>query len=209
MNVVRLEIPAVSGRIVRLEPLAPEHVDGLIAAAGENRGSFAFTTVPHGRAEVEVYVHALLEAANRGETVPFAQLRASDDSVAGITRFLAPRFASRSSTPYAVEIGGTWLAASAQRTGLNVEAKLLLLSYAFDVWRVGRVDFKTDARNERSRAAIAALGAEFEGVLRNWQPSHADGEEGRLRDSAMYAVVDSQWPDVRARLVGRLADYRT
>jgi RimJ/RimL family protein N-acetyltransferase len=87
--------------------------------------------------------------------------------------------------PYAVGIGGTWLAASAQRTGVNREAKLLLLTHAFDHWHVGRVEIQTDARNARSRAAISALGATFEGTLRNWQPSHVAGEEHRLRDSAM------------------------
>jgi RimJ/RimL family protein N-acetyltransferase len=106
--------------------------------------------------------------------------------------------------PYAVEIGGTWLAASAQRTGVNVEAKLLLLDQAFERWRVGRVDFKTDARNLRSRTAILALGARFEGVLANWQPSQAPGEEAALRDSALYAILATDWPDVRGALVARL-----
>ena len=114
------------------------------------------------------------------------------------------RSRSTADPPYAVEIGGTWLAASAQRTGINIEAKLLLLTHAFDTWSVGRVDFKTDARNERSRGAIAALGATFEGILRNWQPSHAPGEEGRLRDSAMYSITAVEWPAVRSHLNERL-----
>ena len=128
----------------------------------------------------------------------------ADERVVGCTRFLTIRRRSRDSAPFAVEIGGTWLSASAQRTGVNVEAKLLLLAHAFDAWGVGRVDFKTDARNAPSRAAIAALGATFEGVLRNWQPSHVPGEEALLRDSAMYAVTDADWPAVRARLEARL-----
>ena len=86
----------------------------------------------------------------------------------------------------------------------RVEAKLLLLDHAFDVWEVGRVDFKTDARNARSRTAIEALGATFEGVLRNWQPSHAEGEDGLLRDTAMFAIVVADWPEVRSGLVARL-----
>jgi RimJ/RimL family protein N-acetyltransferase len=107
--------------------------------------------------------------------------------------------------PYAVEIGGTWLAASAQGTGINVDAKLLLLTHAFEHWQVGRVDLKTDARNERSRNAIARIGATFEGVLRSWQPSLVAGEEGRLRDTAMFSIVAGEWPAVRARLDQRLA----
>jgi len=199
-------VPILPGRIVRLEPLAVAHVDGLIAAAAENRASYAFTTVPHGREWVTAYVRELVAAARGGEAFAFAQVRASDDTVVGATRFLTLRHRTDGLQPYAVEIGGTWLAASAQRTGVNLEAKLLMLTYAFDVWKVGRVDFKTDARNERSRAAIAALGAQFEAVLRNWQPSHAEGEAGLLRDSAMYAVVDADWPAVRTKLAARVAD---
>jgi RimJ/RimL family protein N-acetyltransferase len=110
-------------------------------------------------------------------------------------------------TPYAVEIGGTWLATSAQRSGINTEAKLLLLDYAFETWHVGRVDLKTDARNDRSRNAILRIGASFEGVLRHWQPSLVEGEEGTLRDSAMFSIVDSEWPSVRERLTSLLDHY--
>ena len=107
--------------------------------------------------------------------------------------------------PRAVEVGFTWLSASAQGSGINTEAKLLLMSHAFDVLRVERVDFKTDARNVRSRRALAALGATFEGVLRSWSVSWAPGEEGRLRDSAMYSVIAPEWSAVRSQLTARLA----
>ncbi len=103
--------------------------------------------------------------------------------------------------PDAVEIGGTWLAASAQRSGINTDAKRLMLTHAFETWRVQRVDLKTDARNDRSRAAIERIGGRLDGVMRNWQPSLVPGEEGQPRDSAMYSIVPSEWPDVRARLV--------
>ncbi len=195
----------MSGRRVRLEKLTTDHVDGLIAASSENRESYSFTTVPFGPEGVSGYVRELLEGSAAGATVPFVQVRVADDAVLGVTRFLSPRRRSPDDpVPYAVEIGGTWLAAPAQGTGINTEAKLLLLTHAFEVWKVGRVDFKTDARNARSRAAIAGLGASFEAVLRSWQPSHAVGEEGQLRDSAMYAVVASDWPSVRAGLEKRL-----
>jgi RimJ/RimL family protein N-acetyltransferase len=103
-----------------------------------------------------------------------------------------------------VEIGWTWLAASAQGTGINTDAKLLLLRHAFETLGVARVDLKTDARNHRSRRAIEGLGATFEGVLRRWSPSWTPGEEGRLRDSAMYSFIDVEWPDREDRLRRRL-----
>ena len=112
-----------------------------------------------------------------------------------------------SSSPYAVEIGGTWLAGSTQRTGINTNAKLLLLDYAFTTLGVGRVDLKTDARNERSRAAISRIGATFEGVLRHWQPSLVAGEAGRLRDTAIYSILDVEWPEVRAGLRSTMDRY--
>ncbi len=98
----------------------------------------------------------------------------------------------------------TWLAGSAQRTGINVEAKSLLVEHAFESTGAVRVDLKTDAPNERSRHAIEGLGATFEGVLRSWSQSHAPGEEGRLRDSAMFSVIASDWPTVKTRLHERL-----
>lgn len=197
---VRLE-----GALVRLEPLSPDHVDGLVSAAGEDRGTYGFTSVPVDRDAMAQQVRALLAARREGECLPFAQVRVADAAVVGMTRYLTLRYRPGRATPYAVEIGGTWLSASAQRTGVNVEAKLLLLTHAFETWHVGRVDLKTDARNARSRAAIEALGATPEGVLRNWQPSHVPGEEDALRDTAMYSVVDGEWPAVRDRLASRLA----
>jgi len=198
-----LTVPVLVGSRVRLEPLTGDHADGIVAAAAENRDTYDFTSVPHGRAAVDVYLREIAAGTAADETLAFAQVKVADDSVVGVTRYLSLRFAPGREYPYAVEIGGTWLAASAQRTGINIEAKLLLLDYAFDVWGVGRVDFKTDARNERSRTAIEAIGATFEAVLRNWQPSHATGEDGLLRDTAMFAIVAADWPDVRARLVAR------
>jgi RimJ/RimL family protein N-acetyltransferase len=121
-----------------------------------------------------------------------------------MTRYMSIRRREGEEIPYAVEIGGTWLCASAQRTGINTEAKLILLAHAFEVWGVGRVDFKTDARNERSRRAIERLGATFEGVLRHWQPSLVSGEETQLRNSAMYSILDTEWPRVSADLRSRL-----
>jgi len=107
--------------------------------------------------------------------------------------------------PLLGEVGWTWLGASAQGTGINAEAKFLLFSYAFETLGVARVDLKTDARNDRSRRAIGGLGARFEGVLRCWSPSRAPGEEGMLRDSAMFSVVAAEWPAVKSTLAIRVA----
>jgi len=183
--------------------MSESHVAGLACAGAEDRATYGYTGVPEGPDATAAYVADQLAAATRGEIVPFAQV-AVDGTVVGATRYLDLRWLPRGPLPYAVEIGGTWLAASAQRNGLNVEAKLLLLRHAFEALGVQRVDFRTDARNDRSRAAIAALGAEFEGVLRSAQPSRAPGEEGLLRDTALFSVVAGEWPSVRDRLGARL-----
>ena len=198
-----LDSPHLVGRHVRLEPLAVDHLEGLAAAAGEDDATYGYTTVPRTRDAMQAHIEALLAERDAGQVVPFAQVRAHDGRPVGMTRYLTIRRAADATVPFAVEIGGTWLAASAQRSGINREAKLLLLGHAFDRWGVVRVDFKTDARNERSRTAIEGLGATFEGVLRNWQPSHVPGEEGRMRDSAIYSIIASEWPRARERLARR------
>lgn len=193
----------LEGHVARLEPLSASHVDALVAAAGEDRSSYGYAFVPDGPAAMAAYVSELLESRQAGQVVPFVQVRASDGRVVGATRLLNPRY--RPAGPlFAVEIGGTWLAASAQRSGVNTEAKLMLMTHAFEVLGVGRVDIKTDARNQKARNAIAGLGTTFEGVLRQWQPSQAPGEEDLLRDTAMYSVVRSDWPAARARMSARL-----
>lgn len=203
--VAPLEVPVLEGRLVRLEPLGHSHVDDLVVAASGDRSAFGWADVPGGAAAVAAYVSQRQAMVRRGDWVAFAQVRVADGRAVGSTSYANARRRQPSDTaPYAVEVGSTWLGASAQRTGINVEAKLLLLEHAFEVWRVGRVDIKTDVRNERTRAAILALGAQFEGVLRRWQPSQVVGEEDRLRDSAMYSIVDTEWPTVRAHLRARL-----
>jgi RimJ/RimL family protein N-acetyltransferase len=202
---VAFESPTLQGDATRLEPLGLEHVDDLFVAANEDRSSYAFTLVPSTHDDVALYVEDLLRSWQAGEMVPFAQIDLSTGQAVGVTRYMTIRRASKESPPYAVEIGGTFLAASAQRSAINPEAKLLLLDHAFAVLGVGRVDLKTDARNDRSRNAMLRIGATFEGVLRNDQPSLVPGEEGRLRDTAMYSIVDREWPDVRGQLLALVA----
>ncbi|MGH3514595.1 MAG: GNAT family N-acetyltransferase [Pseudonocardiaceae bacterium] len=198
------DVPVLHGPLVRLEPLSMSHGEDLAVAAEEDRGAYGFTRVPRAW-EVEKYLAAHFERAQGGKLAPFALIRRGDGRAVGCTAYWDPRFWPGRSQLYAIEIGWTWLAASAQRTGINVEAKLLLLEYAFETLGVVRVDLKTDARNERSRRAIECLGAQFEGVLRHWSQSHTPGEEGLLRDSAMFSVIASEWPTTKATLCRRLA----
>ena len=157
--------------------------------------------------EVEDYLRAHAERTAAGKLVPFAQIRQADGRAVGVTSYHDPRFwpaaAGSPAGLCAVDIGWTWLAGSAQRTGINGEAKLLLMDYAFEALGVVRVGFGTDARNERSRQAIAGLGARFEGVLRHWSPSRAPGEDGCLRDSALFSVIAAERPATRAALCQR------
>ena len=136
---------------MRLEPLTVAHVDDLVDAAGDNRETYDWTTVPHGAGGVERYVDGCCSTlAGRGGVGAVHPGRGRDRRAVGMTNYLTLRFDPGADLPYAVEVGGTWLAHSAQRTGINVEAKLLLFTHAFETWGVGRVDLKTDARNARS-----------------------------------------------------------
>lgn len=198
-----LRVPVLEGSLVRLEPLSTEHAPDLAVAAEEDRSTYGFTFVPRAD-QVEEYLAAQLARLAEG-WVPFAQVRRADGRAAGSTSYLEPRRWPGRDDLYAVEIGSTWLARSAQGSGINTEAKLLLMTYAFEELGVARVDLKTDARNQRSRRAIEAIGATFEGVLRNWSMSWAPGEEGQLRDSAMYSVIASEWGAVKEQLKERLA----
>ncbi len=188
------------GEVVHLQPMALDHVDGLVAAATVDRSTYGFTEVPADHESMTAHVSHLLELQARGSDVPFTTCDALTGRVLGATRFLWLRSYFGREVPDAVEIGGTWLSASAQRTGANTNAKLLMLTHAFEVWGVQRVDLKTDARNARSRAAIERLGARLDGVMRSWQPSLVPGEEGQARDSALYSIIPSEWQAVRDRL---------
>jgi RimJ/RimL family protein N-acetyltransferase len=203
-----LVVPTLAGRHVRLEPLTIEHVDALVEAASEDRTAYGYTVVLGTRDDAVLFVESMTTLRESGEAIPFAQVDVARNRLVGATRYLTIRRVDGSSPPFAVEIGGTWLSASAQRTPINTNAKFLLLDYAFATWGVSRVDLKTDARNERSRAAMERIGATLEGVLRHWQPSQMPGEEGLFRDTAMYSITDDDWPRVRQRLILMMADAR-
>ncbi|MFI6297921.1 GNAT family N-acetyltransferase [Nonomuraea sp. NPDC050790] len=202
----------LSGRFVRLEPLSLAAVDELTAAASEDRSTYAFTRVPHGRDEVASYVEAALAEQAEGRTMPFAIRWLHTDRVVGATRLMNLEYwqgpmpwppgarGAVGDVPSVADIGFTWLAASAQGTGVNRESKYLMLSLAFDTWNVHRITLKADVRNERSRAAIEALGAHFDGVRR----AESRGADDTVRDTAFYSILNSEWPAVRERLSLRL-----
>jgi len=195
--------PALQGRTVELVPLERSMADGLAAAAEADRRTYGFTEVPDGTTAMAAYVDKLLRSADAGAAVPFAQRLVGTGRLVGCTRYLELRHPRGRDEPDEVEIGGTWLAADAQRSAVNTEAKLLLLTHAFESWGVWRVALCTDERNTRSRAAIERLGAAFEGILRNHRPSALPGEAGRPRNSALYSIRDADWPGVREALEAR------
>ena len=185
----------LEGRIVRLEPLSPEHEEGLwLASRDEPTWRWLSIVQPKTRAEWSHWMSQALEAAAEGTEIPFVTI--SHKEIVGSTRFLALRPAHRS-----LEIGWTWLHPTAWGGGVNVEAKLLQLDYAFETLGCRRVELKTDALNERARGALEALGATFEGIHRK----HMLVRNGESRDSAWYSVLDDEWPAVRAHLERRLA----
>jgi RimJ/RimL family protein N-acetyltransferase len=192
--------PTLEGSIVRLEPLSPAHEEWLWEASRDPR---TWEWLPVDRPDTPPEWHEWLTAAltrrATGSEIAFATVSVRDGRAIGSTRFLALRPEHRS-----VEIGWTWLHPSAWRTGANVEAKLLMLGHAFEVWECRRVELKTDARNARARTAIEALGATFEGVHRQ----HMLVRGGENRDSAWYSILDREWPDVERRAERRLSRGR-
>jgi RimJ/RimL family protein N-acetyltransferase len=188
----------LEGRHVRLEPLAERHAEALFSA-GADVSIWTYMPVPPfaSLAVVRDWIADALRAQAAGTDVPFATVRRSDGRVVGSTRFIDIRRPHQG-----IEIGWTWLAAEAQRTPINTEAKYLMLRQAFEAWGARRVQLKTDARNEKSRRAILRIGATFEGVLRKQMVRGHDGYE---RDSAMFSIIDTEWPTVKARLEAMLA----
>jgi RimJ/RimL family protein N-acetyltransferase len=196
-ELIPLVVPPVTleGRAVKLEPLRLEHAAALASLCEDE--VFEFTSqVLRTQADVEAYIASALEAAGRGTEQPFFISERETGAPLGTTRYMTISRNDRT-----LEIGHTWLGRRAWRTRVNTECKFLLFSHAFEQLHVMRVQFKTDRRNARSRAAIERLGAQFEGILRN----HMLVRGGLVRDSAHYSVIDTEWPQVKARLEERLA----
>ena len=191
----RAEPVTLEARHVRLEPLELRHVDPL-AEVGLDPEIWRWSPEPlRTREDMRAYVEAALEARRQGTMLPFATVLRDGDRVVGSTRYGAIDLRNRR-----VEIGWTWITPAWQRSAVNTEAKLLMLAHAFEVLGCQRVELKTDALNERSRRAIARLGAKQEGIFRK----HMVTTTGRIRDSVYFSVVDDEWPAVRAGLEAKL-----
>jgi len=191
----------LSGNHVRVEPLSTAHIEQLAAAGSEDRSTYAFTRVPHDIASAKSYVDEALADHEAGAAIPFAVIDLHRQCAVGSTRLFDFVNWSRREFPDAAEIGHTWYSASAQRTAVNTETKLLLLTHAFESWQVVRMTIKTDARNERSRNAILRLGAKFEGIRR----AHQLATDGTIRDTAYYSILATEWPAVQENLRRRLS----
>jgi RimJ/RimL family protein N-acetyltransferase len=200
---IAFEPVVLTGEHVRLEPLALAHVPGLVIAAAEDRSTYEWTPVPDGEVEIRDWVDRAEQDLAAGRSLTFATVNVAENRPVGSTSFLDPQRwprAARDRLLDSIEIGATWLAASAQRSVVNTDAKLLMLDHAFEAFGVHRVVLNTDVRNERSRTAIARIGATFEGVLHSFRI----GVEGTPRDTATFAIPARDWPEVRARLRSRL-----
>jgi len=195
MNAVENLTTRLEGSIVVLEPFGEEHVEEMWEAA-QAPEIWTWLADLNKRERFDLWIELAREAAQSGREGPFATRDIRSGRIVGSSRYLNVRPADR-----VVEIGWTWLNPSAWRNGANVEAKLMMMRHAFETLDCVRVEFKTDARNERSRAALAALPARFEGILRN----HMTVPDVGLRDSAYFSVIDSEWPAVKDNLERRLA----
>jgi RimJ/RimL family protein N-acetyltransferase len=192
----RVEPVTLPGRIVRLEPLAPEHVPGL-AEVALDPGLWQWTLArPTSEADLRDWAAATLRARDAGTEMPFVTLEAATGRPIGSSRYMNIALEHRR-----LEIGWTWVAPAWQRTGANREAKLLMLTHAFETLGCRRVEFKTDSLNEPSRTALLGIGATFEGIFRN----HMVMPDGRMRHSAYYSVIDDEWPAVKALLERSIA----
>jgi len=187
----------LEGQLVAMEPLAPEHEADLFAAGSDERvWRWIDEYVAVSRERFHDWMTEALELSAAGVECALATVDLASGRAIGSSRYLAP-----SEPDLKVEIGWTWLTPAAWRGGANVEAKLLMLTHAFEELGCRRVEFKTDARNERSRGALAALPAQFEGIFRKHKIVRGVGE----RDSAYYSVIDDEWPVVKANLERRLS----
>jgi len=198
------EGPILPGNHVRLEPLSHSHLEGLVTAAAGNSSLYQWSLVPQSASEATEYIDTALAWRAAGTAVPFAIVLARNGAIIGSSRFWnLERWSWPKGHPQngqrvfeACEIGHTWLARSAIRTAANTEAKLLMLTHAFETWRVLRVCLHTDARNQRSRAAIERIGGKFEGTLR----AHRMAADYTPRDSARFSIVAAEWPVVKQQV---------
>ncbi|TPJ41780.1 GNAT family N-acetyltransferase [Mesorhizobium sp. B2-5-13] len=183
--------PALVGDLVELSPLQPEHSVALLSAAADGELWNLKATVVPGPGAIDDYIANALAGRQAGTVMPYVIILRATGLICGSTRFWKIDRANRK-----LEIGHTWLGSSVQRSGVNTEAKYLLLVQAFEVMSCVRVQFTTDELNDASRAAILSIGAKQEGIVRNERIM----PDGRKRNSVRFSIIDSEWPDLKARL---------
>lgn len=201
---MKIDPIVLEGHFLRLEPLDLIQTDGLVAASVVDPALYRWSPVPQGKDEVRTYIETAQSWREAGSAVPFAIIRLADRAVIGSTRFWNLEYWNwpmdhprhRRASPDACEIGCTWLTASTIRAAANTEAKLLMLTHAFEVWEVLRVCFHTNMRNEHSRAALGRIGGRFEGILRD----HRMAADFIPRDSARYSILAAEWSEVKELL---------
>ena len=193
---MKIEPVVLRGSIVRLEPLTIDHVAALARIGLEPALWRWVPNQVHTPEDMQAYVLTALDEQRRGVSLPFVIIDQASDQMIGSTRYANIERGHRR-----LEIGWTWLTPSHQRSGANTEAKLLLLTHAFDVLGAMRVELKTDSLNQKSRTAIARLGAVEEGTFRNHMiiPS-----TGRVRHTVYYSIIDAEWPAIKVSLTARL-----
>jgi N-acetyltransferase len=194
---MEVQITTLAGQYVRLEPLTMDHLDALWEI-GQDPNLWTWTPYHiKTREEMHTYIHTALNWQEIGTALPFVTIEQATDRVVGSTRFGNIDIRNRR-----VEIGWTWIGQPWQRTAINTEAKFLMLQHAFEVWHCIRVELKTDALNERSRAAILRIGAKQEGIFRH----HMITDSDRLRDTVYFSIINDEWPAVKDRLQAKLAE---
>jgi RimJ/RimL family protein N-acetyltransferase len=193
--IVKITPVTLAGKHVRLEPLTFAHEAALNEAASDGELWNTDVTIIPKADGMRAYIQFALDGLKQETQLPFIIVQSANNRVVGSTRFYEISVNDRKCA-----IGYTWLAKTVQRTPLNTEAKLLLLTHAFETWKCVRVELITDVRNEQSRAAILRIGGKQEGVLRK----HLILPSGRIRDSVVFSIVDDEWPDVKTKLRARL-----
>ena len=192
---MKIEPVTLRGKVVRLEPLSLAHVPALSRVGLDPELWRWIPTQVASAEQMRAYVQTALDEQRSGGSLPFAIVTQAGDEVIGCTRYMNIVPAHQR-----LEIGSTWLSAASQRSGANSEAKLLLLTHAFEVLGAHRVEFKTDALNQKSRQAITRIGAVEEGLFRK----HMICASGRVRDTVYFSIINSEWPAVKARLAGMM-----
>lgn len=195
---MKVEPIMLEGKFIRLEPLRKEHAAKLFEI-GSNKEIWRWTTTNiENFGDMQKYVETAFTESEQGISLPFVIIDKKSKEIVGSSRF---GFISKENR--SAEIGWTWIDPQWQRTYVNTEAKLLMLTHAFETWKCVRIEIITDVKNEKSRNAILRLGAKQEGILRN----HLIIDTGRIRDSVIFSIIDSEWQEVKEHLEKKLGSY--